>query len=178
MSRQHHRPANAPTAAVLVAAIVDAAAEKCGVTAADIRGRRQNACHVWARQIAQALAVEYSGETNQIIGTMFGLDATTVHHAIRRVAQREREVPLVAAQLSDIRAIVEARVPNARWRSQAETARHQRMARADDHAELELDQLLRELRKGLMAALRADPGRLLAGLARAAADINEREARP
>lgn len=177
MSRLHHRPANAPTTAVLVAAIVDATAEKCGVTAADIRGRRQNALHVWARQVAQALAVEFSGETNQVIGTLFGLDPTTVHHAQRKMSQRERDVPLVAAQLAVIRSNVEKRVPHARWRSQAEIERHQRIARVGNSAELELDQLLRELRRGLVAALRADPGRVLAGLARVTREINDHEAR-
>lgn len=182
MSRDLHRPAAAPTAAELVAAIVDAAAAACGVTAADIRSRRQTPRYAWARMAAQALAAEFTGETNAVIGTLFGLDPTTVSHAIRRIATAERDSPRVASQLADIRTAVEAQLPHARWRSLAELDRHRRLARVAGGgtaggAEHQLDLMLRDLRRALMAALRTDPGRLLAGLARTAAEINDEEAR-
>ena len=178
MSRLYHRPADAPTSAMLVAAIIDATAEKYGVTAGDIRGRRQYGPFASARQVAQALSVELTGETNLIVGTLFDLDASTVAYASRKVIRAEHESPQFASRLNEIRAAVEARVPNARWRSQSAIERHNRTARVSVDAEAELDRLLRDLRRGLMAALRADPGRLLAGLQRTTAEINDREARP
>lgn len=160
----------------LVAHIVDAVAQHYGVTAADIRGRRQNACFTWARQVALFLAVEFTNESDMRIGRLFGLDPTTVRHACRRVEVRRAAVPSIASDLSTVRLAIEAIAPETRHRHESALEGHRRTMRAADvdglsSPERELDLLLRELRQSLMAALRLNPVAVLVALKRSAADL-------
>lgn len=167
--------------AELMAHIVDAVADKYGVTAADIRGRRQNACYAWARQVTMALCVELTGETCATVATAFNLDPTTVLYATRKVARLEGETPAVASKLADVRLAIEALVPGiTQRRSERAVDGHRRSMRADEavdqpSAERQLDGLLRVLRRNLITAVRTNPGAVLAGLMRAANDINNKE---
>ncbi len=160
----------------LVAHIVDAVAQHYGVTAADIRGRRQNACATWARQVTLALAVEFTNETNGRIGKLFDLDPTTVHYACRRVEAQAAASPRVASDLSAVRLAIESIAPETRHRHEGAVEGHRRTMRefgADDLSspERELDLLLRELRRSLMAALRLNPYAVLVALKRSAAEL-------
>lgn len=181
MTRAAPHAALSSSQAELIAHVVDAVADKHGVTAADIHGRRQNACHTWARQVALALCVEFTGETNATIGTVFKLDPTTVLHATRKVARIERETPAAASMLADVRLAVEAAVPGItqlRTERAATSLRRQMVAidAAEQHdAERQLDLLLRDLRRHLITAVRTNPAAVLAGLARATAEINSKE---
>lgn len=160
----------------LVALIVDAVAQHYGMTAADIRGRRQSAPSTWARQVTLALAVEFTNETNARIGKLFDLDPTTVLHACRRIKAKASENPHVASDLSKLRTAIETIAPETRHRHESALDGHRRTMRelgADDLAspERELDLLLRELRRSLMAALRLNPTAVLVALKRSAADL-------
>jgi|GEM_PF-2284581 len=166
--------------AELMAHIVDAVADEFGVTAADIRGRRQNACHSWARQVTMALCVEFTGETSADVAAAFNLDPTTVLYATRKVARLEGETPAVASKLADVRRAIEALVPGiTQRRSERAVDGHRRAIQENDtdqaSAERQLDALLRVLRRNLIAAVRANPGAVLAGLMRAADEINGKE---
>lgn len=181
MSRAAPHAVLARSQAEVMAHIVDAVAAGYGVTAADIRGRRQNACHSWARQVTMALCAEFTGETNAVIGSVFHLDPTTVLYSTRKVSRLERETPAVAAKLADIRAAVEALMPGITQRRTERAAEsYRRSADASGaaswpEAERQLDALLRDLRRHLVAAVRTDPGAVLAGLVRASADITSKE---
>jgi len=167
--------------AELIAHVVDAVADRYGVTAADIRGRRQNACHTWARQVTLALCVEFTGETNATIARAFNLDHTTVLHAMRKVSRLERETPAVASKLADARRAIEMLAPGiTQHRAERAVDGHRRSMAAigaipHPDAEYQLDLILRDLRRGLVAAIRVNPGAVLAGLVRASADINSKE---
>ncbi len=181
MSRAAPHATLSSSQAELIAHVVDAVADKYGVTAADIRGRRQNACHSWARQVALALCVEFTGETNATIGTMFRLDPTTVLHAVRKVARIEHETPAAASKLAEARLAVETLVPGiTQRRAERAVDGHRRSMRAIDAdespgAEHQLDLLLRDLRRHLVTAVRTNPAAVLAGLMRAANEVNSKE---
>lgn len=181
MSRAAPHAVLTASQAELMAHIVDAVADKYGVTAADIRGRRQNACHAWARQVTLALCVEFTGETNAIVGGFFSLDPTTVLHAVRKVARIERETPAAASKLAEARQGIEILVPGITQRRAERAVDGHRRAMDEtgaEHwpdAERQLDVLLRDLRHGLRTAIRVNPGALLAGLMRACSEINGKE---
>lgn len=170
------------TSAEATALIIDAVADKYGLTAGDIMSARRNARFAWARQVSVALTQEMTGETNRTVAALFGLDATTVSYATRHVAAEELVAPKVAADLADIRKSVEACAPRlAERRGPAAAGALRGFTRdaAGDPTEVEreLGLLLKELRRSLAAALRVNPGAVLGGLGRVCREINDEEAR-
>lgn len=181
MTRAAPRAVLTGSQAELIAHIVDAVADSYGVTAADIRGRRQNACYTWARQVTLALCMEFTGQPTTVIGAAFGLDHTTVIHAMRKVARVERETPAAASRLAEVRRAIDVIVPGIierRAESAVDTFRRS-MGEIEapewPQAERQLDGLLRDLRRELTAALRLNPGAVLGGLMRVCSDINRQE---
>lgn len=169
--------------AEVVALVVDAVAGHYGLRAADILGRRGNACFVSARQIAVFLAQEFTGESNVVIGTLFGLDASTVSYTGRKVERLEKEAPKVAAGLTAIRGALRELDPELGERPPRATEARRRFlqntgAEALTPEEFQLQLLLKDLRRALITALRTDPGAILASLRRACHEINSRDAKP
>lgn len=167
--------------AELIAHVIDAVADEYLVTAADICGRRQQSTITWARQVTLALTMEFTGETTTVISTHFAVDPTTVFHAIRKVGRIESETPAAAKRIASIRRTIEQRAPGVRRRVERAVDGHLRSLRAagaehPSDAERQLDLLLRDLRRNLTAALRTNPGAVLAALSRVATDINAKEA--
>lgn len=162
--------------AELVAIVIDTVADRYGLKAADILGRRRNATFAWARQVAVYLSQDVTGETNAVIGTLFGLDWTTVSYATRKVRRAESDTPQVAATLADIRsALVKIDPIFANRRAGAEKRPipdNGKSGGALSPPELELHLLLKDLRRDLTAALRTNPAAVLAGLRRTCDAIN------
>lgn len=168
--------------AEVVALVIDAVADHYQLRAADILGRRGNACFTSARQIAVFLAQELTGESNVVIGTLFGLDSSTVSYSSRKVARLEKETPAMATGLAAIRRALREVDPSIGDRPPRATEAHRRFlqntgAEALTPEEFELHLLLKDLRRALITALRADPGAVLAGLRRACDEINSRAER-
>lgn len=166
----------------VVALVIDTVADHFALNATDILSRRGNACFVSARQIAVFLAQQITGESNVVIGTLFGLDASTVSYAGRKVERLEKEAPKVASSLAAIRRALHALDPELSERPPRATEARRRFlqntgAEALSPEELQLHLLLKDLRRALVTALRTDPGAVLAGLRRACEEINSRDAR-
>lgn len=177
------RPTSDRSPAEIVAVVTDLVADKYGQRPADILGRRRNSLYVWSRQVTVTLASEALGQSNAVMGALFGLDPTTVLHSMRKVVAREQDTPKVAADLADLRKALRARVPElpdiTARAVEAHRHRLQLTVNAEEIAptERELALLLRSLRHGLIAALRTDPGAVIAGLRRAVDEINDRRGR-
>jgi hypothetical protein len=166
--------------AALVAQIIDVVAEHYGVTATQIRGRRQNAVDIWARHVTLSLAVEFTTEANSTIGRLFEVDPTTVRHARLRVAEQIASNPKVASDLATLRSRIEAVAPQTKNRHETALERYQRGIRevgAENltDPERQLDLMLRDLRRRLLAALRLDPVAVLAALKGVAIDLSSKE---
>ena len=171
------------SAAEVAAIVIDAVADHFGLTAADLLGKRRNACFASARQMAVYLSQELTGETNGVLGTLFGLDPSTVSFAGLKLARQEKEMPKVAASLAAIRQALREIDPGIADRPPRATEARRRFlentgAEAITVSELELHLLLKDLRRSLLAALRTDPGALLGGLRRTCEEINSQAARP
>lgn len=169
--------------AEVVAIVIDAVADHFGLTAGDLLGKRRNACFASARQIAVFLSQELTGETNGVLGTLFGLDPTSVSFASSKIRRHEKEMPKVAASLAAIRKALNTIDPGIADRPPRAVEARRRFlentgAEAITAPELELHLLLKDLRRSLITALRTDPGALLGGLRRTCEEINGRAARP
>lgn len=169
--------------AEVAATVVDVVADHFGLKASDLLGKRTVATFAAARQMAVYLTQQCTGETNSVVATLFGLDASTVSYSRIKVAQQEKEMPKVARALAAIRAALRNIDPDIIDRSAGATEARRRLmqvtsAEAIMAPELELHLMLKDLRRSLIAALRTDPGALLGGLRRTCEEINSRAARP
>ncbi len=171
------------SAAEVAAIVVDTVADHFSLRSADLLGKRTIASFAAARQMAVYLTQQCTGETNSVIATLFGLDPSTVSFARMKVARQEKEMPKVARSLAAIRSTLNSIDPGITEQPpRATEARRKFLAGTGAEAitapELELHLMLKDLRRSLLAALRTDPGALLAGLRRACTDINSRDASP
>lgn len=171
------------SAAEVAAIVTDAVADHFGLTSADLLGKRRNARFAAARQMAVYLSQQLSGETNGVLGTLFGLDPSTVSFASLKVARQEKEMPKVASSLAAIRKTLNDIDPGITQRPPRATEARRRFlestgAEAITAPELELHLLLKDLRRSLLTALRTDPGAVLGGLRQTCEEINSRGARP
>jgi chromosomal replication initiator protein len=84
-------------------------AARCGVTVLDLVSARQARRYVRPRQVAMWLAARLTPHSQSSIGRHFGQrDHTTVGHALRRVEQWLRTDPVIARQVLDLLAAVDA----------------------------------------------------------------------
>ena len=127
--------------------------------------------------MAVYLTQQCTGESNGVVGTLFGLDPSTVSFTGIKLSRQEREMPKVAASLAAIREALARIDPGITERPPRATEARRRFlehtgAETITPPELELHLLLKDLRRSLLSALRADPGAVLAGLRRTCDSIN------
>lgn len=89
-----------------IAAIVSAVAAVTGITRDQMLGRRRAAPIVRARQMAMHLAMQHSGQSSLVIARMLGRDHSTVLHGRDVIAARAAREPALAAQLRQLRQIL------------------------------------------------------------------------
>lgn len=103
---------------VLVGDIITLVAQAFRLDARDLTGRERAHSIAWPRQIAMALAREYTGLSTVKLGKLFGgRDHTTVIFACNQVAAREQADPEIAAEVNALRFRIEAQ--DRAWRNAA-----------------------------------------------------------
>ncbi len=159
----------------LTAIVIDAVAAHYGVSAQKIYSRDQTPTVVFARQLSTTLVSEYANESATAIAAHFRLDRTTVRNSEQRVHRAMEASAGTRADVAAIRRRIEEVAPELKDSSLSLTELRRRQARsgnAQATAGVELDAFLRDLRRSLVAAIRMDPGAVLAGIKRVADEIN------
>jgi len=160
----------------LTAIVIDVVAAHYGVPAQKIYSRDQTPAVAFARQLSTTLVSQYASESMTAIAAHFRLDRATLRHSENRVRRAMEASATTRADVAAIRSRIEELAPELKDCSASLTELRRRQTACASSGQavagVELDTFLRDLRRSLVAAIRMDPGAVLAGIKRVADEIN------